>query len=287
MDNAKPTNGASIDIQNLSFSIADGAVLVKPTSLSVNAGQFIAIVGPNGAGKSTLMRLLAGVLKPSTGSIKINSESLHDMPPTARAKQIALLSQTDHADPHLRVIDYVELGCLPHRNSATAKQLKDYVAQAMQRCNLHSLADRHLGNLSGGERQRAHLARALAQQPQLLLLDEPTNHLDPRATLDLMHGVTQLGITVIAVLHDIASVPRWADKVIVMHGGALVAFNTPEKALSSLVMHEVFGVQALYLTHPTTFRPILVMERAQDEQYPPASTNAKQGFFTSQEGQLI
>ena len=283
----KPPNGAAIDIENLSFATPSGKLLVQPVSLSVRPGQFVAIVGPNGAGKSTLMRLLSGGLKPSTGSVKLNGASLQDMPPTIRAQQIALLSQTDHADPSLRVVDYVGLGCLPHRKTATAKQLQDYVAQAIERCDLHSLAERNLGNLSGGERQRAHLARALAQQPQLLLLDEPTNHLDPRTTLDLMHGVVQLGITVIAVLHDIASVPRWADKVIVMHGGALVAFNTPEKALSSLVMHEVFGVQALYLTHPTTSRPILVMDRAQDEQHPSSNAHAKQNFFTNQEEQLI
>ena len=287
MTHTKSINGAAIDMANLSFATTGGKVLVRPVSLSVMPGQFIAIVGPNGAGKSTLMRLLSGGLKPSTGGIKLNGESLQDMQPAVRAQQVALLSQTDHADPSLRVIDYVGLGCLPHRKTATVRQLQDYVAQAMQRCNLHALTERSLGSLSGGERQRTHLARALAQQPQLLLLDEPTNHLDPRTTLDLMHAVTQLGITVIAVLHDIALVPRWADKVIVMDGGALVAFNTPQKALSSLVMHEVFGVQAFYLPHPTTSQPILVIDRAQDQQHQSFSAHVKQSFFTNQEEQLI
>lgn len=247
-------------VRNLSFCTSRHRTLLYPLSMQLAAGERMAVVGPNGAGKSTLLRLLAGVCKPTSGIIELDGVPLHQMSDTCRARHIAFLAQSDQADLRLRVVDYVRLGCLPHRKTSDPALLEEWVVAAMEHCKLGELCSRQLGSLSGGERQRAHLARALAQQPRLLLLDEPTNHLDPRATLDLLHGVGELGITVVAALHNLALVPTWAHCVAVLEKGVLVNFDVPEAALTPARLRQVFSMHAFYLPHPTTARPVLVLD---------------------------
>jgi iron complex transport system ATP-binding protein len=250
----------SLQVCDAGFRTPHGRTLIQALSFSLEPGQRLAIVGPNGAGKSTLLRMLGGLLAPSSGHVLLNGQHVQQMAPLARARTLALLGQADHTDVRLRVKDYVALGCLPQRQLQTAAQLQAVVADALALCNLTALAPRALGSLSGGERQRAHLARALAQQPRLLLLDEPTNHLDPRATLDLLRIVRDLGITVVAVLHDLPLVPPWADQVAVLKAGALVRFEPPTLALNPVTVHQVFAMHSYYLPHPSTAQPMLVLD---------------------------
>nr|WP_315849471.1 ABC transporter ATP-binding protein [uncultured Rhodoferax sp.] len=252
--------GMSLQVCDASFRTPQGSALIQPLSFSVAPGQRLAIVGPNGAGKSTLLRMLGGLLAPTTGHVLLDGEPLQHMAPVVRARTLAILGQADHADVRLRVQDYVALGCLPHRQTQSPTQLRGVVADALALCNLTALATRAMGSLSGGERQRAHLARALAQQPRLLLLDEPTNHLDPRATLDLLRMVKDLGITVVAVLHDLPLVPPWADQVLVLKAGALVRCDTPTLALNPVTVHQVFAMHSYYLPDPGTAQPMLVLD---------------------------
>lgn len=252
--------GMSLQVCDASFRTPQGSALIQPLSFSVAPGQRLAIVGPNGAGKSTLLRMLGGLLAPTTGHVLLDGEPLQHMAPVVRARTLAILGQADHADVRLRVQDYVALGCLPHRQTQSPAQLRGVVADALALCNLTALATRAMGSLSGGERQRAHLARALAQQPRLLLLDEPTNHLDPRATLDLLRMVKDLGITVVAVLHELPLVPPWADQVLVLKAGALVRCDTPTLALNPVTVHQVFAMHSYYLPHPGTAQPMLVLD---------------------------
>ena len=272
---------ATLQAHGLGYTTAQGKTLVHTIDLQLAAGERLAIVGPNGAGKSTLLRLLAGLLPAHTGRVLVDGVPLNTRSPWERARSIAVLGQGDQADNRLRVEDYVALGCLPHRQHWTAQQLRRNVEQSLERCRLQAMRRQPLAQLSGGERQRAHLARALAQAPRLLMLDEPTNHLDPRATLDLLQGVASLGITVVAVLHDLALVPEWADRVAVMQRGALVACDTPALALSPLRVHQVFGLHAFYLPHPVTAQPLLVM----DTQAPQAEPSAplRHSFFSHYE----
>lgn len=243
----------------------------------------MAIVGPNGAGKSTLLRLLAGLLVPSSGHILLNRQRLQDIAPLARASKVAILGQADYADARLRVHDYVALGCLPLRQTQGAAQLQAVVTDVLELCNLTALAPRTLGSLSGGERQRAHLARALAQRPQLLLLDEPTNHLDPRATADLLSLVRGLGITVVAVLHNLPLVPAWADQVAVLKAGALVRFEPPALALNPVTVHQVFAMHSYYLHHPHTAQPMLVLDTKPPEPAPGSAPQHRNSFFNHYE----
>ena len=280
MSSSDSARALAISLDGAAYTTAHGQALVRPCSLQLAAGHNLAIVGPNGAGKSTLLRLLAGTLKPVAGRVRWGGVDSALVPATERARMIATLGQNDHADGRLRVADYVGLGCLPHRNQLTQAQFSQRVAQALDRCALQRLAKRALGSLSGGERQRAHLARALAQQPGILLLDEPTNHLDPRATLELLEGIGSLGITVVAVLHDLALVPQWATQVAVVRAGRLVVCDTPERALTPHRLHETFQVHAFYLPHPATERPILVMDTAPARAKPAASRTS---FFSTYE----
>jgi len=258
--NTAPVVGVSVALQSLGYHTGSGKWLLKPLSLQLAAGEHVAIVGPNGAGKSTLLKLMAGTLPASTGSVWLDGQNLAQLSLPQRARQIAVLGQSDQTDGRLRVQDYVALGCLPHRSHWTLAHLQQTVEAQLSRCRLQALRQRPLSELSGGERQRAHLARALAQAPRLLLLDEPTNHLDPRATLDLLHGVAALGISVVAVLHDLALVPQWAHRVIVLQQAELVVCDVPTQALRPDRLQQVFGVNAFYLPHPVTAEPILVMD---------------------------
>lgn len=269
--------GMSLQVCDASFRTHQGIALIRPLSFSVEAGQRIAIVGPNGAGKSTLLRMLGGLLSPSSGQVLLDGVPLQTLSPLERARKIAILGQGDHADVRLRVQDYVALGCLPHRQAQTAAQMRATVADALALCNLMGLSTRAMGSLSGGERQRAHLARALAQQPRLLLLDEPTNHLDPRATVDLLRIVRDLGITVVAVLHDLPLVPPWADSVAVLKAGALVRYDTPTQALNPVTVHQVFAMASYYLPHPGTAQPMLVL----DSHAPAASADGQPTYRNS------
>lgn len=275
--------GMSLQVCEASFRTTNGNALIQPLSFSVESGQRLAIVGPNGAGKSTLLRMLGGLLAPTTGNVKLNSEPLLNMTPLARARKVAFLGQADYADLRLRVQDYVALGCLPHRQTQPAHQLKAAVADALTLCNLTALKSRAMGSLSGGERQRAHLARALAQHPQLLLLDEPTNHLDPRATVDLLSIVRDIGITVVAVLHNLPLVPPWADQVAVLKAGTLVRYDAPTLALNPVTVHQVFAVHSYYLPHPNTAQPMLVLDSKPPDAPLGSQPNHRNSFFNHYE----
>ncbi|MEL6474842.1 MAG: ATP-binding cassette domain-containing protein [Pseudomonadota bacterium] len=127
-------------------------------------------------------------------------------------------------------------------------------------------ADRALQHLSGGERQRLMPARALAQDPSVLLLDEPTNNLDPRARADLMEIAAGLGITVIVVLHDLALVPHFADRIAIMAAGRLVCCAPPDEALSEPMVRQVFDMSVLRLAHPRDGHPLLIFEKPKTEE---------------------
>jgi iron complex transport system ATP-binding protein len=236
-----------------------GLRLLDDISFAVEPSACCAVVGPNGAGKSTLLALVAGRLQPRSGAVRIGA-SIGGTSAPDRSRQIAVLTQSDGADPRLRVADYVALGRIPHRRLSTVSVDRAAVTHAMEVCDLRGMSDRTLRTLSGGERQRAHLARALAQQPGLLLLDEPTNHMDVRARFELLDLVRGLGITVVAVLHDLTLVPRFADQVVVLDGGRLEYQGPAEDALTGPRVARVFGMDLVRARHPDGVRDVLAFE---------------------------
>ena len=251
---------AVLECAGLSYRAASGASLVEDVGLGMAGCDRLAIVGPNGAGKTTLLRLLAGLLRPTGGEVRLEGRPLALLSPMERARRIAVVGQTDQPDPRLSVADYVELGRVPHAGLLRRDEERDIVAGALRRTGLHPLRKRAIGSLSGGERQRAQLARAIAQQPKLLLLDEPTNHLDPRARGELLELVAGLGIAVVAVLHDLSLVTPFATSVAVVDAARLRAFGPPERTLTPALVREVFAIDVLRLAHPVEDRELTVFD---------------------------
>jgi iron complex transport system ATP-binding protein len=194
------------------------------------AGGWTAIVGPNGAGKSTLLRVLAGLLAPERGSVRLDGQPLAALPARERGRRLAWLAQLGPASGELSARETVTLGRLPHLGLASAPRAEDEAAvdRAMAATECSAWQHRLLAELSGGERQRVLLARALATEAPVLLLDEPTTHLDPPHQVALLRLARRLAAThtVVTVLHDLP-LALHADRVLVLHHGRLHADAAP------------------------------------------------------------
>lgn len=252
--------GVSLRAQALSLRAPNGRRIVDGVDLSIEPGERLAIVGPNGAGKTSLLRLLFGRLKPDAGQVLVGERDLTTISRAERACLIAVVGQSDTADLRLTVSDYVDLGRIPHRGRVSPARHKAIVARALDQVGLHGFGRRTLETLSGGERQRAAIARAIAQEPAILILDEPTNHLDPRARVDMLDIARGLGITVIAVLHDLVLVSPFADRVAVMQNGRLAAHGSAPLALTPTTVRAVFAMDCFPFTNPSTGRALLVFD---------------------------
>ncbi len=242
--------------------------ILNDVSLDIGPAERLAVVGPNGAGKTTLLRLLSGRIAPSIGTVRIGGTDLRRLTFSDRARTIAVVVQNDVPDLRLTVADYVGLGRIPHAGLADKQVDRRTVGLALERTGLGSFGHRKLEGLSGGERQRSAIARAIAQEPRVLLLDEPTNHLDPRARADMLDLVRTLGITVVAVLHDLSLVRPFADRVAVLDRGRLVTIGTTESALAPKVVRAVFDLDCFPATNPASGRTVLVFDASDREQAP-------------------
>ncbi len=247
-------------VDDVSLQVPGPRTILAGVNLSIMPGERVAIVGPNGAGKTSLLKLIHGLLRPTSGRVLLDGEPVQEMPLHRRALRIAVVAQGDQPDLRLTLSDYVDLGRVPHRGRVSTAEHARIVGAALDRVGLSHLAARRLDNLSGGERQRGAIARAIAQEPSLLVLDEPTNHLDPRARADMLALAHGLGITVVAVLHDLALVAPFADRVAVLDGGRLVALGTPAEALAPPIVRAVFAMDCFTAINPVTGRETLVLD---------------------------
>ena len=245
----------------------DGHMIVDSAEFTVPANSLVALVGPNGAGKSSLLRLISGTQNAGGGEVDFNGNSLLSMPRRLRAQHVALVEQDAYAEFALMVRQAVELGRIPFQSiwAGLRDGDREIVEDALERTGSAEFADRSIATLSGGEQQRVHLARALAQQPQLLLLDEPTNHLDIRAqlrTLRLLHSLTDLGVTVVAALHDLNLAAAYCDHVVVMKDGKIRAVGPVEEIIRPELIADIYGVAANVVAHPRTGRPLIAFSES-------------------------
>lgn len=245
------------------ITIAAGdRVIVDGVNCTLAAGTVTALVGPNGAGKSTLLHALAGIHRPREGTVLFDDTDLFALGRRERARELAFVEQDTTTDTSMTVASVVELGRMPHRSFFGDDRADgaSIVAEALAAVEMTAASQREYSTLSGGERQRVLLARALAQRPRLLLLDEPTNHLDigaQLAVLGLLQRLADDGVTVVAALHDLGFAATYADAVIVLRDGRVVAAGPTHETLTPSLLREVYEVEATVLRHPATGRPVI------------------------------
>jgi iron complex transport system ATP-binding protein len=225
-----------------------GVTIVAQASLSLNGGELVALVGPNGAGKTTLMRAIAGLV-PADGTITLGGKLLQNLSLRERTRAVAYLPQGHIFHWPMTVESIVMLGRTPHADAFSAASPDDRaaVAHALATTETEIFAQRAVTTLSGGEKARVALARALATQAPVLLADEPTAALDPRhqlVVMELLRSATHGGNAILAIMHDLTLAARFADRVLVMDKGRIVAEGTPDEALSAERLASVFGIEA-------------------------------------------
>jgi iron complex transport system ATP-binding protein len=241
--------------------------------LDVQAGEIVAIVGPNGVGKSTMIRAVSGVIPVGASQLIVDDKDLWRLSPAERARLIAVVPQAVRLPPAFTALEVVLMGRTPYlswfdRESATDRAI---ALAAMERTQVVDLADRMVGELSGGEQQRVMVARALAQSAPILLLDEPTAHLDLRHQDVVLRLVRSLAddarLTVLAALHDLNLVARFADRVALLSSGRLERVGMPEEVLTPSILTPVYGIGIQVVPHPFDGRP-LVLAGGGDEPEP-------------------
>lgn len=245
----------------------DDTVVVHDLDLELTDGSFTAIVGPNGCGKSTLLRALGRLLRPTGGQVLLDGRAIARTPTREVAKVLGLLPQTPIAPEGLTVADLVARGRHPHQSWVRQWSRDDeaVVAEALEWTDMAELSARPVDALSGGQRQRAWISMALAQGTDLLLLDEPTTYLDLAHQIDVLELVSRLhaerGRTVVVVLHDLNLAARYAQRLVAMKDGVLVASGTPAEVLTEQLLADVFDLEARIVPDPVTGTPMVVPVR--------------------------
>lgn len=237
----------SLACESLSIT-RSGKLVLDRVSTSLESGQITAICGPNGAGKSTLLMGLAGLLAPAAGSVTLGEKSLGKTPVGERAKSLGYLPQAAEIAWDVAVENLVALGRMPHRDRG-----HEAIERAIAALSLEDLRHRPASKLSGGEKARALLARVLAGEPQWILADEPLAALDlahQHALIRHFKKATTGGQGVVIVLHDLATAMNHADRVLVLREGRLVADGKPDKALTSVIIDNAWGVNARWIGEP-------------------------------------
>ncbi|HYH13533.1 MAG TPA: ABC transporter ATP-binding protein [Thermomicrobiales bacterium] len=239
-------------------------IISDDLSISIPGGKITALVGPNACGKSTLMRTCARLQKLNAGTIHLDGQSITAGSHKALARRLALLNQEATAPDDILVEDLVIAGRTPHQGFLRRWTAKDeeMVNWAIRECRLEELRYRTIGSLSGGQRQRAWIAMSLVQDTPVLLLDEPTTFLDIAAQVDLLDIIWKLnrdqGKTIVMVIHDINLAARYADHIVAMRDGRIVAQGTPETVMTCPLLQRIFDVDADILRHPELGIPMMV-----------------------------
>jgi iron complex transport system ATP-binding protein len=232
-----------LELRNVTWGPKRAPAILHDVSFSLAEGEVLAICGANGAGKSSLLRLLYRHQAPLSGSVILQGRDLWLTPAREAARAVAAVLQEQPTDFALTTREIVSLGRLPHRQGMGPGSRDRAITDAvMVRMDLAHLADRRFGTLSGGERQRVMVARALAQEPRVLVLDEPTNHLDIRHQLELLRLLRGLGLAVVCTLHDLTLAAEFADRVLILDQGRVIADAPPDQALTEATIAQAFHV---------------------------------------------
>jgi iron complex transport system ATP-binding protein len=243
---AAPARGpAQIAVNGLSVSFGTKAAL-DGVSVSVATGEWVALIGPNGAGKTTMLRAIARMIR-SAGGISLGGRPAARLGHRKLAKLIAYVPQHPMLPPEMTGLDYVMLGRTPHLGYFAVESDADrrICLDLLDRMTLTDMAGRRLATMSGGEAQRLVLARALAQQAPILLLDEPTSSLDLGRRVDALELVDELrterSLTVMSAIHDLTLAGQFADRLVLLHHGRVIADGEPATVLRDGLLSDTFG----------------------------------------------
>ncbi|WP_405379099.1 MULTISPECIES: ABC transporter ATP-binding protein [Streptomyces] len=238
--------------------------VVEDLDLALPPGRITAIVGANACGKSTLLRALARLLAPRSGAVHLDGRDVHAMPTRELARRLGILPQSPIAPEGLTVRDLVTRGRSPHQtwwrqwSNADERAVHDALAAT----GLTELAGRTVDELSGGQRQRAWIAMAVAQDTPVLLLDEPTTYLDLAHQIDVLDLVTDLnrneGRTIAMVLHDLNQASRYADHLVALKAGRIVAAGPPGEVITEETVTDVFALTCRVTADPITGTPLVL-----------------------------
>ncbi|MER5348880.1 ABC transporter ATP-binding protein [Kitasatospora sp. NPDC002551] len=256
-------SGHRLEARELTLAY-EARTVAEKLSLRIPDGRVTVIVGPNACGKSTLLRALGRLLKPARGAVLLDGEELARVPTKQIARRIGLLPQSPSAPEGIAVADLVARGRQPHQSWWQQWSAEDEaaVAEALERTSTAELAERGVDELSGGQRQRVWIAMALAQGTDILLLDEPTTFLDIAHQVEVLDLVRRLNVergrTVVAVLHDLNQAARYADHLVAMREGRIVAQGPPAEVVTAELVREVFGLESVVVPDPVTGTPLVV-----------------------------
>lgn len=237
-------------------------LIVRKLNLSIPKGKITALVGSNGSGKSTILKAMARIIKPKEGQVYLDGKSIHRQSTKEVAKQLAILPQNPTAPDGLTVSELISYGRFPHRKGfgSLSKEDRDVIHWAVEVTGLEEFADRPVDQLSGGQRQRAWIAMALAQKTDILFLDEPTTFLDMAHQLEVLKLLHKLnaeeGRTIVMVVHDLNHAARYAQHMVAIKNGRVMAEGAPEQVMTHEVLRTVFGIEADIVTDPRTGVPL-------------------------------
>ncbi|THH36687.1 ATP-binding cassette domain-containing protein [Aliishimia ponticola] len=236
-----------ITITDLSYD-RDETPVLRGVDLTLNAGGVKALIGPNGAGKSTLLSLIARLIPMQSGRIMVDDLEIGACANDVLARRLAILPQASEAAPLLTVRELVGFGRYPYHKGRPTAADREKVEDALATFELQALAERRLDSLSGGQRQRAQVAMIFAQDTDYILLDEPLNNLDIAASRGLMRTLQDLAQhharTIVIVLHDINYAAAYANEIVAMKDGGIVAQGAPQDVVTEAMLREVYGTAA-------------------------------------------
>ncbi|QAA23177.1 ABC transporter ATP-binding protein [Sporolactobacillus terrae] len=230
--------------------------IIKHASVFVKNKQFVGLIGPNGCGKSTLLKSIYKSLTPESGTVYLDNLDVLKSSEKQVSQKLGVVGQFNEMSFDLTVEQMVLLGRTPHKKLLEPDQPNDFhrVDEALRRTRLTDYRKRSYLSLSGGEKQRVILARTIAQQPQLMILDEPTNHLDIRYQFEILSCVKQLGISVLAALHDLELAVMYCDYVYAVKDGDVYAHGKPEEVLTPKIIEALYQIKCQTFINPVTHR---------------------------------
>lgn len=240
--------GGKIMIKTRGLTKAYGKhLVVEDVTLTLPKNKLIAFIGSNGAGKSTLLSMIGRTIERTKGDCLIDGKEVKEWKSRDLAKRLSILNQSNHLNIRLRVIELVQFGRFPHSHGRLSKEDEKKVEEAIAYMGIEELKDRYLDELSGGQRQMAYIAMLLAQDTEYVFLDEPLNNLDMKHSVQIMKILTkmvrELGKTVMVVIHDINFVSCYADYIIAMKQGKIIADGEREEVMNPQMLKEVFGME--------------------------------------------